>query len=82
MILILIFIIIIWSFDITSSSPKEDSFVKIFKNVVSEINKSFKEFKKEAEVLKNKALSKPLTNEEILRLKEKVLKEYREAGTE
>lgn len=81
-ILILVFIIIIWSFDITSSDRTEDSFIKNSKEVISEINKLFKEFKEEVRVFQNKTLSKPLTNEEILRLKEKVLKEYRETESE
>lgn len=81
-ILILVLIIIIWSFDITSSNRTEDSFIKNSKEVISEINKLFKEFKEEVRAFQNKTLSKPLTNEEILRLKEKVLKEYRETENE
>ena len=76
-ILFLILIFIIWSFNLKEALTKEDikdSFLSIFKETVKEIKDSFKDLDKEAEILKNRDPIKPLTDKEINRLKEKILK--------
>lgn len=79
--LITIFIFIGWFFNLKhffSQENSEDSFMSILKKTVIEANKSFKDLGKNIKTLKDKTLFNPLTNQELLRLKEKVLQHNEE----
>ncbi|MBL7141579.1 hypothetical protein ISS21_00560 [Patescibacteria group bacterium] len=82
--LITAFIFIIWLSNlkhILRQPGSKDGFVPIFKQAIHEINESFKGLDKNIRKPKSKTPSEPLTEEALLRLKEKIL-QYNEEKEE
>lgn len=72
-ILFLIFVFLVWSFELTSPDQTENNLIRMIKEAVVEVGQSFKELKNEIKIFKNKKLTVPLNKTEINVLKEKIL---------